>query len=80
MEHPFWGYRRIWAYLRYKRKLGINPKRVYRLMKKNNLLVKPNMRLIAKRVSNTKKPRPDKPNEWWGVDMTKVMVGDFGWV
>ena len=23
---------------------------------------------------------PDKPNEWWGIDMTKVMVEDFGWM
>lgn len=47
-EHPFWGYRRVWAYLRYIDVLILNKKRVYRLMRENNLTVKPNTRLIAK--------------------------------
>ncbi len=78
-EHPFWGYRRVWAYLRYIDELTVNKKRVYRLMKENNLTVKPNTRLIAKRVSERPKPRPDRPKQWWGIDMTKVMT-DSGWV
>ena len=24
------------------------------------------------------KPRPSRPNEWWGIDMTKVMVEGQG--
>ena len=28
-EHPFWGYRRIWAYLRYVDSLIVNQKRIY---------------------------------------------------
>jgi len=44
-EHPFWGYRRVWAYLRYIDGLLVNKKRVYRLMKENNLTVKQNPRL-----------------------------------
>ena len=78
-EHPFWGYRRVWAYLRYVDTQCVNKKRVYRLMKEHNLSVKPNTRLIAKRVSQRPKPRPDRPNQWWGIDMTKVMT-DGGWV
>jgi len=54
-EHPFWGYRRVWAYLRYINLLIVNKKRVYRLMRENNLTVKPNTRLIAKRVSERPK-------------------------
>jgi len=79
LEHPFWGYRRVWAYLRYVDGLLVNKKRVYRLMREHNLTVKPNQRLIAKRVSERPKPRPDRPKEWWGIDMTKVMT-DSGWV
>ncbi len=45
-EHPFWGYRRVWAYLRYIDGLLVNKKRVYRLMREHNLTVKPNPRLI----------------------------------
>lgn len=73
-EHPFWGYRRIWAYLRYMDGLIVNKKRVYRLMREHNLTVKANQRLIAKRVSERPKPRPERPKQWWGIDMTKVMT------
>jgi transposase InsO family protein len=77
-DHPFWGYRRVWAYLRFVARLPINKKRVYRLLKENNLLVRVDTRLLAKRVSNTRKPRPERANQWWGIDMTKVMT-DSGW-
>jgi putative transposase len=78
-EHPFWGYRRVWANPRYVGGLIVNKKRVYRLMRENNLTVKPNTRLIAKRVSERPKPRADRPKQWWGIDMTKVMT-ERGWV
>lgn len=77
-EHPFWGYRRVWAYLRFVAGLEVNKKRVYRLLKENHLLVKPESRLLAKRSSSTRKPRPERVNQWWGIDMTKVMT-DSGW-
>jgi HTH-like domain len=38
-EHPFWGYRRIWAYLRYVDGLIVNQKRIYGVMKVADLLV-----------------------------------------
>lgn len=74
-HHTFWGYRRIWAYLNYRENVLINKKRVYRLLKENNLLVERNNLLKAKRYTGSvKKPRPEKPNEWWGIDMTKRMM------
>ena len=79
-EHPFWGYRRIWAHLRYVDELMVNRKRVYRLMGKHDLLVKPNQKIKAKRKATRPKPRPERPNQWWGIDMTKVMIEGFGWV
>ena len=81
-EHPFWGYRRVWAYLKYRQNIIINHKRVYLLMKKHNLLVKPNTRLRAIRANapHRSKPRATKPNQYWGIDMTKVMVSSFGWL
>jgi len=78
-EHPFWGYRRVWAYLRYIDGIIVNKKRIYRLMRENNLTVKPNTRLIAKRVSDRPKPRADRPKQYWGIDMTKVLSKN-GWV
>ena len=79
-HHPFWGYRRIWAYLRYREGLDINKKRIYRLMKENNLLVGRNTKLKACRTPLKAKPRANKPNQIWGIDMTKVMVNGWGWL
>jgi len=79
-EHPFWGYRRMWAYLKYVDNLDINKKRVLRLMQRHDLLVKPDTKLKAMRTPGSSKPRPERPNQWWGIDMTKVMVNGFGWM
>jgi transposase InsO family protein len=79
-EHPFWGYRRIWAHLRFVEGLPINKKRVLRLMRQHGLLVKANPRLKATRTPGRSKPRPTAPQQWWGIDMTKVMVEPIGWV
>ena len=77
-EHPYWGYRRIHAYLRHYDGLKISANRVYRIMHRSNLLVSNRKRLKAKRVE-TSKPIAAKPNQWWGIDMTKVMIDGFGW-
>lgn len=79
-EHPFWGYRRVWAYLRFVESRLVNKKRILRLMREHYLLVTPAQRLKAKRTPTGRKPRPTKPNEWWGIDMTKVLIQGFGWV
>ena len=79
-EHPFWGYRRVWARLKFVNGLTINKKRVLCVMRSYGLIVKPNERLKALRTSGRPKPRPTMPNRWWGIDMTKAMAGDCGWV
>jgi putative transposase len=79
-EHPFWGDRRIWAYLRFVEQQPVNKKRMLRLMREHHLLVSPNVKLKAKRTPMRSKPKPMQPNEWWGIDMTKVLVEGFGWV
>jgi len=79
-EHPFWGVRRVWAWLKFHDERTIDKKRVARAMRENGLLVKGNEKLRAVRTPQRSKPRPDRPNQWWGIDMTKVMVQDFGWV
>jgi len=52
-EHPFWGYRRIWAHLKYVDQRDINKKRVLRLLQKHNLTVKPDTKLRATMVPIT---------------------------
>lgn len=81
-EHPFWGYRRVWAYMKYRLNLSANKKRIYRVMKEQNLLVTPNLRLKARRDNRPyrSKPRADRPNQFWGTDMTKVMLHSSGWL
>jgi putative transposase len=79
-EHPFWGYRRIWAYRRFVEQQPVNTKRILRLLREHHLLVQPNMKLKAKRTPTGRQPRPTKPNEWWGIEMPKVLVEGFGWV
>ncbi len=77
-DHPFWGYRRIWAYLHFVEQVSVKKKRVLRLMREHHLLVQPNIRLKAMRTPTGNKPKPTKPNEWWGLDMTKGMLQGFG--
>lgn len=81
-EQPNWGYRHVWAYLKYRQGHQINKKRIYRIMKENELLVRPNLRLKARRdnQNNRSKPHAMRPNEFWGIDMTKVMIDSFGWL
>jgi putative transposase len=51
-------------------------------MKEHNLLVKPNLRLMAKRDNqfNSSKPKASHPYEYWDTDMMKVMIRSFGWL
>jgi len=78
-EHPFWGYRRVWAWLRHREKMVVNQKRVRRVMKENGLMVS-QRRHKARRVAKRSKPRADRPRQYWGIDMTKFMVPSVGWV
>lgn len=81
-NHPFWGYRKMWAYLRYRKGYKtINEKRIYRIMKENNLLQ--SVKIYPIKHNNTElkpKPKPKQPNQWWGIDMTKFLVPDVGWI
>lgn len=78
-NHPFWGYRRIWANLNYHTSLLVNRKRIYRLMQQQNLLVKEHRKLKDKRKVYPSKPKAHRPNQIWGTDMTKVKLPHIGW-
>jgi len=77
--HPFWGYRRITAWLKYRENIVINEKRVRRIMKEENLMMEAK-KYKAKRTPQRRKPRAERPHEIWGIDMTKFMIPDLGWV
>lgn len=79
-DHPLWGYRRIWSYLKYRQGIAVNKKRIYRLMKEQNLIVTPLVRLKAKRGPMRPKPVAERPNQFWGIDMTKIRMTSWGWL
>jgi len=79
-EHPLWGIRRVWSYLKFREGITVNKKRIYRLMKENQLLVTKNFRLRAKRTKTRPKPRANRPNQFWGTDMTKIKMSTWGWL
>ena len=79
-EPPCWGDRRMWASRRFVEQPPGPKKRSVRWLREPHLLVQPNMPWKAKRPPTGRKPRPTKPNEWWGIEMTKVFVEGFGWV
>ena len=58
----------------------VNKQRILRLLREHRLLVTATQRLKAKRTPTGRKPKPTKPNEWWDIDMTTVMIEGFGWV
>jgi transposase InsO family protein len=78
-EHPFWGYRRITAWLKHREGHLVNRKRIYALMKRHNLLVKQRPHK-AKRTPQRSKPKASRPRQYWGIDMTKFMVPLVGWI
>ena len=79
-DHPAWGYRRVWAYLKYREGLPVNKKRIYRLLQEHHLLATQTRHLRATRTPQRSKPRAQRPNELWGIDKTKVLVPSWGWV
>jgi transposase InsO family protein len=79
-DHPLWGYRRVWSYLKFRQAIPVNKKRVYRLMKEHGFMVTKNIRLKAKRTQMRPKPRADQPNQFWGIDMTKIRMATWGWL
>jgi len=79
-KRPYFGYRRMFAWLRRKEKIFINKKKVYRLMKENELLCKVKRHKVKRSSSGRTKPKPSRKNEWWGIDMTKFLVSNLGWV
>jgi putative transposase len=79
-DHPAWGYRRVWAYLRYRMDVKVGKNRVYRILKENRLLSVNLRKLRAKRTVGRAKPRCTEPNRLWGIDMTKIKVESWGWL
>lgn len=77
-EEGIYGYRKLTNYLREEHDLIINPKKVYRLCEKNNILLpirhapSPYPRKLAKQHVIT------RPNQLWQVDIKYGSIADSG--
>lgn len=80
LDHPNWGYRRVWAYIRYRDGVVVGKNRIYRLMSEAKKLVPLNTQLKASRTAHRSKPKAKVPNQFWGTDMTKIYISSWGWV
>ena len=77
-EHPTFGYRRLWALLRFGDKVAVNLKKVHRLVKMLKLQVK--QRLVAPRPRvQQRHSATTTSNERWAMDVTHVYCGKDGW-
>ena len=76
---PAYGYRRVAWWLRRKEGLGVNRKRVLRVMRERGLLVR-SRRLRARRKKEWGRVEATQPNQIWQSDMTKIWAGPaVGW-
>lgn len=78
--HPFWGYRRIHAWLVHREGIRINIKRVRRIMKEEGLEVKQKEYKAKRREDKGSKPKAERPRQYWGIDMTKFFLNGIGWI
>lgn len=77
-QHPTFGYRRLWAVLRYREGLEVNRKVVYRILKLKGWLVHQRACTPRPRVRGWRS-RADASNQRWAMDVTHIPCGTDGW-
>src|SRR5215469_18846045 len=76
--HPTFGYRRLWAMLRFGQGIRINRKAVYRVLKLKGWFVNQRVARPRPRVQGLKS-RAQRSDERWAMDVTHVPCGSDGW-
>lgn len=77
-HHPTFGYRRLWAWLRFREGLMINRKAVYRVLKQKGWFVHQRVSTPRPRVHGWTS-RASQSNERWAMDVTHIPCGQDGW-
>jgi len=77
-EHPTYGYRRLWALLRFRVGLPVNRKRIYRILKRRHWLVHQRSVTPRPRVKASRSCA-ERSDRRWAMDMTHVDCGRDGW-
>ena len=76
--HPTFGYRRLWAMLRFVEGIRVNRKAVYRLLMLKGWFVNQRSLTPRPRVQGLRS-RAQRSNERWAMDVTHVPCGADGW-
>ena len=77
-EYPTYGYRRIWALLKFRDGTQLNKKTVHRILKLKGWLVTNRSKTPKPRVKK-KRSRTENSNIRWATDMTHIQCGEDGW-
>jgi putative transposase len=80
-QYPQYGYRKIYAILRFRMGIKIYRNKVYKIMKSQKLLLPPSTRnqTLFSGVKMAMNLEAKRPNELWGIDMTYIWCGNDGW-
>ncbi len=77
-QYPTFGYRRIWALLRFREGILVNRKAVYRILKRRGWLVHQRPCTPRPRVRG-RVSQAARSNERWAMDVTHIPCGEDGW-
>ncbi len=77
-EYPTYGYRRLWALLRFRHGPRHNRKAVYRALRLKRWLVHQRSATPRPRVP-ARRSRTTKSNHRWAMDVTPIPCGQDGW-
>ena len=73
-QHPTFGYRRLWALLRFGQKIPVNLKKMHRIVQLRRWQVKERLAAPRPRVQQ-KVSRAEASNERWAMDVTHIYCG-----
>lgn len=77
-EYPAFGYRKIWAMLRFREKVKVNKKKVYRILKAKGWFLNQRIATPRPRVQGRRSIAPAS-NQRWAMDVSHVDCGRDGW-
>ena len=77
-RHPTFGYRKLWALLRYADGLLVNLKAVYRILKAKRWFVHQRQVTPRPRVQG-RRSVATASNQRWAMDLTHIYCGEDGW-
>ena len=79
--YPYYGYRKIYAILKYKEGITVRRNTVYKIMKQNTLLLPPTRcnKKFFKGIPFALNVEATRSNALWGIDMTYIWCGRDAW-